>query len=790
MRTGFGVAVLLAAAWSEAEERPLQTLELKELLELNVASASRKSTTAREAPATVYVVSETMIRERGYDYLYDALRDAPGLGITWMGGLYGPILMPRGLDTPENNKLLVLVDGIVDNNLSAGTAQVYMQYSLHDVKRIEVIYGPASALYGANAMAGLVNIITKAGADLQGLEARAGGILWDPGLRRSGGLGAVAAGKAWGSGKRSVDLAGSFHVVDTAGPDLRLDRSHARSDRPDDPAGASYYFSPDYIGAGEIGTFMAQGRARLQGLGLTAGGHLWRHRGGQGTYGHEGYATLNGLQDKPDTWNFRNATAFVTYQRRLAAKASNTASVVFRDTRLTDGYDLYFTTPGTGPDGPGAPGAAGARYFRPDHSLKLEDAVTWDLSAAMGLTAGVSVEFQRVSDYQLATGHSFDHQRLVTDGARPVLDESRRYSYRIVSGYLEHAWRVWDALALTTGARVDVFHLQGDRTPAFFGTADYDPSGACLARAPACRTLAEAALAGAVELYGVYYNLVPYDDSRTSVNPRLGVVYSALEKKLTLKALYAEGFRMPTVRELFSVTPSRYSNPGLTPEKVRSAELSGTLQVRERGVLELDLFATHGEDVIALSAGTVRRPGRTTSLSQFKNAGKPRIYGSDFKLNLRLADALELFGYYSLLAPRYAESEPSSLSHQSQTADPSDSSLRIPRQATHKGMLGASLRVWDRRLVVSPRINFVGARPGVITSPLQQVPAYASVELALLVRDAGVKGLEAGLSAYNVASADILDPGFRTGNKADDFPAAHPQPGFHALFTLRYRRGF
>ena len=70
-----------------------------------------------------------MIQERGYNYLFDALRDAPGFDILWMGGLYGPFLMQHGLDTPENNKLILMIDGIVDNNLSAGTAQVYMQYA-------------------------------------------------------------------------------------------------------------------------------------------------------------------------------------------------------------------------------------------------------------------------------------------------------------------------------------------------------------------------------------------------------------------------------------------------------------------------------------------------------------------------------------------------------------------------------------------------------------------------------------------------------------------------------------
>lgn len=783
--------ILMTAQVFRAWADDLSKMSLEELLNTHISAAATEAKTLREAPAAVYVVTGQMIRDRGYLYLFDALRDAPGFDITWMGGLYGPILMQHGLDTPENNKMLLMIDGIVDNNLSAGTAQVYMQYSLQNVKRIEIIYGPASALYGANAMSGLINIITKTGEDLKGAGVQAGAIVWDPQARRLGATGDAAAGNTWENGDRKIDVAGSFNLVNTDGPDLRINSNEARSDDPANPGAADYYFSPNYIGSAERATFMAQGRASIQPLGLTIEGFVWQHNGGQGTYGHEGYTFLNGFQNKPDTWNFRNSAFYMNYTHRVAKSLSNSFSLTYRDTRLlSDSYDAYFTVPGTGPDGAGGPDYAGSRYFRPDHAFKFDDNVKWKVSPSMDLTAGGTVELMRVSDYQLSSGFSFDQQNIVDPGTEPVVDDNRLYNYDDYSGYLEHNWDVTEKLTLTTGIRFDVFRLEGKQTPALFGTADYDANGNCLPDAPACVTREQAAAAGAQEISGIYYLYAPFDKTRSAVNPRLGAVYTTLSKKLTLKALYGEGFRMPTVRELFSVTGSRFSNPDLTAEKIRTAELSAIYEIHERGLVGLDVYYTVPQDIVQLSPSAIKRPGRTTYLNQFQNVGRARIFGFDIQTQMKVTPTLDLFGYYSFLNPEYTRINEGNLSHNPDTVDPTDTSNRIPRLSTNKGTLGASLYLINRRLVLTPRVNIVGSRPSIITSPIQSVDSYGSLNISAVARDFFYQGLRAQVVLYNLTNADILDPGFRTANKFNDFPAVHPQPGFHLFLNFGYEHKF
>jgi outer membrane receptor protein involved in Fe transport len=263
-------------------------------------------------------------------------------------------------------------------------------------------------------------------------------------------------------------------------------------------------------------------------------------------------------------------------------------------------------------------------------------------------------------------------------------------------------------------------------------------------------------------------------------------VWSAIPDRLTVKALYGEGFRMPTVRELFSVSGSRFSNPDLGPEKIRTGEVSGTWQIPERGFVEAAAFVTRARDLIQLAPSGVKRPGRTSFLNQFQNVGEVEVLGLELKAQVQLGNRVDAFGHWAFHRPEYVEIDPGNRAHDPATASLTDTTDRVPRQSSHKGLLGASFYGWKRRLVVTPRLKVVGSRPGVITSPVQEVDGYASLDVALRVRDVLRRGLDLQLSTYNVANEDILDPGFRTAVKTSDFPAAHPQPGRHVYVKLSW----
>lgn len=156
------------------QEESLEDLldfDLEELMNIEVVTASKKSQRLSEVPATVRVITAEQIRERGYFTLDEVLSDLPGFQFRNIVG-FNSYIFQRGAPS-QNNLILVLVDGIQINELNSGGFYGGAQYNLSNVERIEVVYGPASALYGTNAISGIVNIITKNPQDNRGLSVGA-----------------------------------------------------------------------------------------------------------------------------------------------------------------------------------------------------------------------------------------------------------------------------------------------------------------------------------------------------------------------------------------------------------------------------------------------------------------------------------------------------------------------------------------------------------------------------------------------------------------------------------------
>ena len=137
----------------------LLSMSLEELMNVDVSTAAKVSQKMKETPATVRIITADQIRERGYFTLEQALADLPGFQFRNINGFNSYCFM-RGLPS-QNNLILLLVDGIQINELNSGGFYGGGQFDLADTERIEVVYGPASALYGTNAVSGIINIITR-----------------------------------------------------------------------------------------------------------------------------------------------------------------------------------------------------------------------------------------------------------------------------------------------------------------------------------------------------------------------------------------------------------------------------------------------------------------------------------------------------------------------------------------------------------------------------------------------------------------------------------------------------
>ncbi len=137
----------------------LMPLSLMELINLPVVTASRQLETRDQTPAHILVFTREQIRERRYRNLADLLEDLPG--VDFMRGTKSSAFNNFSVQGHVGpNKLLVMQDGVRIGNPAGGSFPVADNLALYAARQVEVLFGPAAALYGADAVAGVVNIIT------------------------------------------------------------------------------------------------------------------------------------------------------------------------------------------------------------------------------------------------------------------------------------------------------------------------------------------------------------------------------------------------------------------------------------------------------------------------------------------------------------------------------------------------------------------------------------------------------------------------------------------------------
>ena len=140
-----------------------------------VTSVSRQESTVGRSPAAVFVITQEMIRRSAANNIPDLLRMVPGVDVAQINADTWAITI-RGFNSQYASKLLVQIDGRdVYSQLFNGVFWDVQDYPLEDIDRIEVIRGPGATVWGANAVNGVINIVTKRAADTQGLLVNAGG---------------------------------------------------------------------------------------------------------------------------------------------------------------------------------------------------------------------------------------------------------------------------------------------------------------------------------------------------------------------------------------------------------------------------------------------------------------------------------------------------------------------------------------------------------------------------------------------------------------------------------------
>lgn len=152
------LATAISARAQDLDE--LLAISLTDLMEMDVSVASGIPESILEVPAAIVVITAEDIRQRGYTNLAEVVVDLPGFDTVLANGIPYLYAYQRGYRHPSTQRTLLLIDGQVDNHLWTHQAVFSRRFPLSSIERVEVLYGPASALYGPNAFLGIINIVT------------------------------------------------------------------------------------------------------------------------------------------------------------------------------------------------------------------------------------------------------------------------------------------------------------------------------------------------------------------------------------------------------------------------------------------------------------------------------------------------------------------------------------------------------------------------------------------------------------------------------------------------------
>lgn len=476
------VVALIAVAAHAQEEKDLERLSLEELMNVHVVTASNISEKLSEAPATVIVISADDIKRRGYRELSQILDDLPGMDVIRP---YGDTYFKnywRGYRNTVGDPFLVMIDGVVFNHLYFNTADVLVTFPVSNVERVEIVYGPASSVYGASAFMGVINVITKNDALQNGSHET---LMAGAGSNEARLLDGTLLFKSTDVRVRLSARIDEGDIDRAAGERYEYTKNQYYADRRlwggfvDNPALGGRSSSPRENRGFDLRVFAGELEAAVQYFRLSAG------------YGYE-YAADRAQNHA--VWSRPDASAYLRWTRPLGEKMRATTMIRYRSSGVSE--DSYFTE-----SYPGAQQTGAVSYWRSDNtSWSFTHDFDVKVSDALAFRTGFRWERKDLQKaYEVAYGPSLPVGQI--DAAYPFPDSpdaagaQNRINTENVGAYVQSWYRLSPRHRLNLGIRSDhnskyggattlrmgyVGNLGGFVMKALFGQAFQEPNNRLL----------------------------------------------------------------------------------------------------------------------------------------------------------------------------------------------------------------------------------------------------------------------------------------------------------------------
>lgn len=703
--------------WAEENAR-LIDLPFEALMDMtiDITTASRYREKSSDTPSTVIVVTKQQIQERGYINLSQVLQDLPNIDIQrYASQLTSEQYSIRGI--AKNNGFLILQDGIRINSPTGEPIPVNDNYPVHYAKQIEVVYGPASVMYGADALTAVINIITDKAEDIDGVETK--GIVGEyntyanyikAGKKISENLSVIAGGHYKESD--NADL-GQYYPNDFALHDLvtfggrTVTPAQDRTGYQGDSASHSAYAKLTLYKDLDIGVnySLFKGRSDIG------------SRPDYADYGADAYLNT-GL-----------GTAYANYRLHINDKLSGFLRANYSwyeltpESRFSNIYNDF--------------SRSGGYKYASGERKQLEAQLQYQINPIHTLSGGISLEDYYAIPKTVDLDNPYnpdknpDAQQAFYAGTNNTLPVKMQYfGYENIGTYIQ--WSAnWNTMLSTTAAvRYDGNSIYPNTVNPKIGLV-FKPTDQLVTKL----------------LYGSAFLAPSPMFSREH--------YGSFSGQQNAQGQYTSDF--------FNIP-----HPALKPETIDTVEFNTDYQITDKLTLGINAYANWLDGIISptLTPMPVSNyiPGGFISTTQHNdNIGNSIAYGGDVHFNYQqqFSNAvLKLWGNYS-----YADGE---LSH----ADSGDST-GLPDVAQHKVKLGLTYTLQDK-YTITPKLYWIGAanswqvtahNPG----KLQNVPSYTRLDLYLSAKV--VKNFSLFLNVSN-----LLDQRYyNTGDRYDSSMVYSPQ---------------
>ena len=553
-----------------------------------VTIATRHETQISKAPSIVTVITDEEIKNLGYRTFVEILRTVPGFEIFKTGALGDTIPAVRGF--AGDNKVRVMLNGhLVNNPLRGGAFVNFDDFPVEGIKRIEIIRGPGSAMYGENAFLGVINIITKDAKDIDGVKVSSG----------YGSFDTYDENIIFGETHGDVGISGMVHYRQTNGFDGIVERD---SQTIVDNSLSSLGFPKASLAPGKV----HDGRQEFD-LNLKVAYKdfyvegLYINKNVEPFIGPQ-YA-LNNESDVENNYVFGEAGYKKTFEERLTLKPR-----IYYDQFDRNIYTESLPKDATVSSDTDGDGVADTYYTYPDghianskvieRVLGTEIPFDYELFDGNMLTLGLEYRYIKqtnvhfLSNVDPVTLEPLDSVQDFSE-SYPQIDKATR---SIWSVYLQDTWNITDALNFTLGVRHD-----------------------------------------------------QYSDFGGTTNPRSGLTW-AFMRNASLKFLYGEAFRAPSFVEMHAIYQKNSivrGNKDLDPETVRSYETGLSYKFNKYVTSSVNYFFNDIKDLIVLR-NTFEE---TTRILSYENFGDAHVQGVEMETKMDITKGNYVFMNYTFQSP-------------------------------------------------------------------------------------------------------------------------------------------